>query len=184
MVRRKGGCASPSARHSPTGCRGAAGRGSSAPTCAYIYPMIASEVGRTTSGSSSSFFARARHPGDLRREPFDVLGLAFQKAAGDEEREVGVDVARRLDAVVQQANHMLPKRVAIGADHHAAAHRRLVGQLGLVDQVEIPAREVVALGQVLDVARLIRRAASRFSFHRSCLMLPTGISAPRRAELR
>jgi hypothetical protein len=42
--------------------------------------------------------AAVRHPGHLRREALDVLGLLHQQALGDEQREVGVDVAGGLEA--------------------------------------------------------------------------------------
>jgi len=102
--------------------------------------------------------AGARDPGDLRREALDVLRLAFEEAGRNEEWEVGVDVAGRLDAVVELALHVLPERVAVGADHHAAAHRRLVGELGLVDEIEVPAGKVVAVGELLDELLLCRLA--------------------------
>src|SRR2546422_11586684 len=62
------------------------------------------------------------------REPLHVLGFPREEAHGDEEREVGVPVARRLEHVVQGALHQLPDAVAVGPDHHAAAHRRIVRQ--------------------------------------------------------
>ena len=65
---------------------------------AYIVPMIASDVGRTTSCSSSSSSPPLRDPRDLRREALDVLRLLHQQALGDEQREVRVDVAGRLEA--------------------------------------------------------------------------------------
>ncbi len=52
--------------------------------------------------------------------------------------------------VVQRALHVLPQRVAVRADHHAAAHGRLVGQLRLVHHIQIPAREVVAVSEIFD----------------------------------
>src|SRR5207237_10730417 len=45
--------------------------------------------------------------------------------------------------VVQGALHQLPHMIAVGPDHHAAAHRRVVGQLGLHDHVVIPLAEVL-----------------------------------------
>ena len=59
---------------------------------AYIVPMITSDVGRTTSFSSSSSSPPVRHPGDLRREALDVLLLLHQEALGNEQREVRVHV--------------------------------------------------------------------------------------------
>ena len=52
--------------------------------------------------------AADRHPGALRREALDVLLLLLQEALGDEEREVGVDVAGLLDAPVHVRLHVLP----------------------------------------------------------------------------
>ena len=50
---------------------------------AYIVPMIASDVGRTTSGSSSSSSPPLRDPGDLRREALDVLrSPCFSRLSG------------------------------------------------------------------------------------------------------
>ncbi len=47
---------------------------------AYIVPMIASEVGRTTSRSCEFFAAAVGHVGNLRREPFDVLRFLCEQA--------------------------------------------------------------------------------------------------------
>src|SRR6185437_2709462 len=72
-----------------------------------------------------------------------------EEALGDEEREVGVDVAGLLDAAVQVGLDRLPYGVAVGADDHAALHGAVVGHLGLQDHVEIPLREVLAAGRDL-----------------------------------
>ena len=56
--------------------------------------------------------------GELGGEALDVLGLASQVALGDEEREVGVLVAGRLDPAVELALEQLPDAVAVGADDH------------------------------------------------------------------
>ena len=63
---------------------------------------------------------------NLLRESFDVLGLLREVAHRDEEREVGVLVAARLDHVVERALHQLPDAVAVRPDDHAAAHGRIV----------------------------------------------------------
>ena len=124
---------------------------------AYIVPMIASEVGRTTSRSSSSSSPPLRDPGDLRREALDVLGLLHQQALGNEQREVRVDVPGRLEPRVERLLDQLPDGVAVRTDDHAALDRRVVGQLGAADDVEIPAREVLGLRRDLgDLSRLLR----------------------------
>ena len=68
---------------------------------AYMAPMIVSLVGRTTSGSSSlpvghqfavgaGFEPMMRDHGAFLGKALDVLGLFFQIAQRDEEREIGV----------------------------------------------------------------------------------------------
>jgi hypothetical protein len=95
-------------------------------------------------------------PGHLRREALDVLGLLHQQLLRDEEREVPVLVPAGLDHVVEDALDRLPHGEAVRADQHAAAHGRVVGQLGLADHVGVPAVDVDRHpGDVLDeVARL------------------------------
>ena len=55
---------------------------------AIISPMMVSEVGRMTSGSSSSLPPACVTTAELGREPLDVLGLALQVALRDQQREV------------------------------------------------------------------------------------------------
>mgnify|MGYP003693733085 CR=1 FL=1 len=113
--------------------------------------MIASLVGRIASRSSSFSLAAVRHPRALGREALDVIGLELEQRFGNQHRKVGVLVAGGLDPVVEQPLHVLPQRVAVRADRHAAAHRRVIGELRLADHLGVPAREVVALvGQLLD----------------------------------
>ena len=104
--------------------------------------MMASDVGRTTSRSSSSSSPPLRDPRDLRREAFDVLRLLAQQALGNEEREVRVDVPGRLEAPVERLLHQLPDRVSVRTDDHAALDRRIVGQLGAADDIDVPAGEI------------------------------------------
>src|SRR6266853_296159 len=80
---------------------------------------------------------------NLLRESFDVLGLLREVAHRDEEREVGVLVAARLDHVVERALHQLPHAVAMGPDHHAASYRRVIRQLRLHDDVAVPLAEIL-----------------------------------------
>ena len=94
--------------------------------------------------------AALRHPGHFRREAFDVLGLLEQQALGDEHRHGHVLVPRGLEALVQLRLHALPQGVAVGLDDHAAAHGRVVHQVGLEDDIGIP------LGKVLTAGRDVR----------------------------
>jgi hypothetical protein len=84
-------------------------------------------------------------PCDLWVEALDVLGFLLEQRLGHEEREIDVLVAGALDVPVQLVPHRFPDRVAVGADDHAAAHRRVVSELGLSDHVVVPAREVLRL---------------------------------------
>ena len=87
----------------------------------------------------------------LGREALDVLGFLVQEALGDEQREVGVHVPGRLEHVVERALHPLPDAVAVRADDHAAAHGRVVGQLGAQDDFVVPGAEVRVAGRELLV---------------------------------
>ena len=105
--------------------------------------MIASDVGRTTSGSASSSSPPARDPGDLRRESLDMLFFLHQETSGNEEREVRVDVAGRLEASVECLLDQFPDGVAVGPDRHAALDLGVVGQLRPPNDVEVPPREIL-----------------------------------------
>src|SRR5436190_20502254 len=84
-----------------------------------------------------------RDEGDLLRESLDVLGLLREVAHRDEEREVRVLMARRLDHVVERALHQLPDAIAVRPDHHAPAHRGVIGELRLHDDIAVPLAEVL-----------------------------------------
>jgi hypothetical protein len=63
----------------------------------------------------------------LLGEPLHMLALLREEAQGNEEREIAVVVAERLDAAVQLRLDQLPDAVAPRLDDHTAAHR---GDLG------------------------------------------------------
>ena len=122
--------------------------------------MMVSAVGRTISGSSSLLAGSGISlPSSvaLRRvwvtmaaslaKPSTCCRLALQKALGDEQRKVRVLVPRLLEAQVQPVAHQLPQPVAVGADDHAAAHGRVVRQLGLEHHFVVPGAEVLRLGR-------------------------------------
>src|SRR5439155_23865094 len=79
---------------------------------------------------------------DFFGKSLDVLRFLREVAHRDEEREVSVLVAARFDHVVERALHQLPDAVAVRPDDHAAAHRRIIGQLGLGNDVAVPLAEV------------------------------------------
>ena len=108
-------------------------------------PKIVSLVGRTAKGSSSSLPPPMVTMASSGLKPFDVLGFALEVVERDEEREVRVLGPARLDAGVHLGDHPLPDGVAVGPDHHRAAHRAVLGHLGLGHDVLVPAREVLRL---------------------------------------
>jgi hypothetical protein len=86
---------------------------------------------------------------DLRSEALDVIGLLLKEAHGDQEREVDVLVAGRLEPVVERALRQLPDRVAVGLDDHRALGRTMLGQLGALDDLDVPGGEVLGLRRQL-----------------------------------
>ena len=65
--------------------------------------------------------------------------------------EIGVLHARFLEHSVKSLLHALPYGITVGLDDHAAAHRRLLGKVGLDYQVVVPLRVVVgSLGEVFE----------------------------------
>ncbi len=82
----------------------------------------------------------------LLREPFDVLGFLLEERLRDEQREVGVLVARGLEHAVEHALDVFPDRVAPRLDHHAAAHRRRLCEIGGADHLLVPLGVVFAAG--------------------------------------
>ena len=100
--------------------------------------------------------------GQLRAEALDVLGLAFEEALGDEQREVRIDRARCLDPLVHLGLHVLPDRVPVGPDDHRAAHQAALCELRLVEHVLVPLRKVFGLwGEDGGLAGLGRHRAVR-----------------------
>src|SRR5690606_33041320 len=89
--------------------------------------------------------ARVRDDGELGGEALDVLGLALEVAHGDQQREVEVLVTGRLEHRVEVTLDVLPQRVAVRPEDEAATHRAEVHELGAVDDVVVPAWEVVCL---------------------------------------
>ena len=114
--------------------------------------------------------AAARDPGHLRRKSLDVLLLFHQQAGRDEQREVSVDVARRLEAAIEPLLNQLPDGVAVRPDGHAALDLGVVRQLRPPDDIEIPAGEVLRLRRDLG--------HHRFFLHAWAASLPSAIQSP------
>ena len=76
-----------------------------------------------------------------------MVGLLLEMAERNEEREVGVLVAGRLEHAVEDTLHPLPEGVTPGTDHHATPHLGILGHLGTPDDLLVP------LGKILPTLR-------------------------------
>ena len=68
-----------------------------------------------------------RYNGQLGTKSLDVFGLPGEITLGDKEREVGVLSAGGLDPLVNLGLNVLPDGVAVGANHHGATDRAVIG---------------------------------------------------------
>ena len=84
------------------------------------------------------------HHGAFLGKAFDVLGLAAEERLGNEQGEVCVLHPGGLEHAVEGLLHLLPDGVAVGLDYHAAAHGRLLGEVGLYHEFVVPLRVVFA----------------------------------------
>ena len=88
----------------------------------------------------------------LLGEAVDMLGLLLEIGERDEQREIAILVAGRLDAIVEQALDPLPDAIAPRPDDHAAAHAAFLGHVGLGDDGLVPFGEIGFAG---DVERML-----------------------------
>jgi len=93
-------------------------------------------------------------------EALDVLGLLLEEAQGDEEREVGVDVAGVLEHAVERVLDVLPEGVAPRLDDHAAANRAGLGQLRRANDLLIPLRIILGPRRADCICRLLCHACT------------------------
>ena len=79
-----------------------------------------------------------RHYGAFLGEPFYVGGFLTEEGFRDEDGEIGVLVAGFLEHVVQLPLHPFPDAEAIGFDDHTAPYGGVLGQVGVLDDIEVP----------------------------------------------
>ncbi len=79
-----------------------------------------------------------RHDRTFFRESFGVFFFLFEKRFRHEEREIGILMPGRLEHVIQRALHLLPDREAVRLDDHTASNRRILGQVGALDEFVVP----------------------------------------------
>ena len=85
--------------------------------------------------------------GTFLGEAIDVRGFLLNVANRNEEREVGVHMAGLLEHRVEVALDVLPEGVAPRLDDHAAADGAILGQVGVLDDLEVPLRVVFGAGR-------------------------------------
>ena len=90
--------------------------------------------------------AADRHPGALGGEALDMVLLLLQQALGDKQRHRHVLMAGRLEHPVQNVLDVLPDRIAVGAQDHAALDRGVVHQLRLLADIGVPLGKVLVDG--------------------------------------
>ena len=95
----------------------------------------------------SGFEARVGDDGAFLGEAVDVRGFLLDVADRDEEREVGVHVAGLLEHRVEVAVDVLPEGVTPRLDHHATTDRAVLGQVGVLDHLQIPLGIVILAGR-------------------------------------
>ena len=92
-----------------------------------------------------------RDDGALGREALDVILLLLEERFGDEEGHVYVLVAELLELRVEDLLYVLPDRVAVRSDYHAALDPGVVDELRLLDYIRVPLGEVnVHRGDLFD----------------------------------
>ena len=75
-----------------------------------------------------------------------MLRFFFEVAQGDEQREIGVHMARGLELRIKLALDVFPQAVAPGLDDHAAAHLRVLRHVGGTHDLLVPFGEIFVAG--------------------------------------
>ena len=107
--------------------------------------------------------ARVRHDGAFGSEPLDVLRLLFEEGVRDQEREVGVDVSRLLEGVVEVPLDRLPDGVPGRTDDHASADGSVIRKFRCLDDIEVPFGEIRA--SWCDISRHANPSRPRCAGH-------------------
>jgi hypothetical protein len=108
--------------------------------------LISTGRSRNQLAVGPEFEAVVRDDGAFLGETLHMLRLLLQVGERNEQREVGILVPRGLEHAVEDRLHPLPDGVAVRLDHHAAAHRRLLGEVGGPHHLLIPLGIVLGAG--------------------------------------
>ena len=99
-------------------------------------------------GLGELFAAGTGDLGDFGGKALDVLGFFGQKAFGDEQGKVRIDVTALFDAAVEAGLNAFPDGIAGRfEDDTAADDFGIVGQVGFTDDIEVPLRIVFGAGR-------------------------------------
>ena len=90
-----------------------------------------------------------RHHRALLGEALHMRRFLAQVALGDEQREVGVDVARVLEHAVKHVLHPFPNRKPVRLDDHAPLHVAVLGEVRLHNELVVPFAVVFFAGSEL-----------------------------------
>ena len=90
--------------------------------------------------------ARVRDDGTFLGEAIHVCGFLLDIADRNEEREIGVHMARLLKHRIEVALDIFPKGVAPGLNHHTATDGGILGQVGVLDDLQVPLRIILGAG--------------------------------------
>ena len=129
-----------------------------------------------------------RHHGAFLGESLDVGRLFFQVTQRNEERKIGVLMARVFEHLVQHSLHVFPDGIAPRLDDHAAADRRILGQIGPFDGLLIPLGIIFFTGRRDRVFRSfghdsVRRVDARMGESKPRLILPNRSAVRKSTEL-
>jgi len=86
------------------------------------------------------------HHGGFGGKSLDVFRFLRQKTLGNEEREIRVLMPGVLEHPVEATLHLLPDGIPVGTDHHAPAHRTVIGEFGAQHEFVVPGVEVLRPG--------------------------------------
>src|SRR6267154_2732821 len=92
------------------------------------------------------FAAADSDHGKFGRKSLDVVLFFVDKAARDQQRKCYVLVSSSLESPVQRLLDIFPERPTVRPDDHAAADRRIVGELRFQDQLVVPLGEILGAG--------------------------------------
>ena len=119
-----------------------------------------------------------RNHGALFRKALHMLRLTAQERLRDEQGEIGVLHAFRLETLVEVRLNGFPYRIAVGLDNHATAHRGLLCKVCFYYQFVVPLRVVFATrGQFLKICHILSWSFLNYRNTQSTLDTPITLNS-------